>query len=196
MQYYCIMQKIPQTRPERIVILGRHGRTASNEARLSGTPDSRVQGFNPHMEMTEAGIVRAAAFGFPLGRLVARRNVAIVGGDTSQADRAQYTSQLSQRTSGLAVPLQAPDARLNELNKGDLEGMLRAEAYPEGEGAHQADWHLRHGKAERGGETAWEASERWLDWFVETTAKPWPPVDDRTQPSHIFRAMAPAASRS
>lgn len=153
-----------------MIILARHGETPANAAREAGSSESRVQGFSKDMPLSERGKIQAVAFGRALTRFIAGDTDVVV--HSSDAMRAEYTrdlalAQLAPRIG--RVTLMEPDTRLRELSKGSLEGSLREEAYPTEEirRRQKIDWHFRHGTPESGGETAYEAGSRWLEWQQE-----------------------------
>jgi len=155
-----------------MIILARHGETPANAAREAGLAESRVQGFSKDMPLSETGKLQAVAFGRALGHFLAEREVCDIVVHSSDAVRAEHTRDLALSqfaTYAGRIVLPESDIRLRELSKGSLEGMLRSEAYPtkEVKRRQKADWHFRHGTPESGGETAYEAGSRWLEWQKE-----------------------------
>ncbi len=159
--------KIPEDY-QQMVILARHGESELNAE--YGQEESRVQGSGPMIRLSEWGEKRSYAFGFALGRFTAAHELEIVSSYASDALRAMTSQELSLRAMGTNIP-QLSDPRLREICKGDLEGMLAKDAYPPEVREIQNDWHYRHGSKESGGETAYEAGGRWLDWFVGTVER-------------------------
>jgi broad specificity phosphatase PhoE len=96
-------------------------------------------------------------------------DIAIYSSDALRAERTRDFA-VDRLTSPVGiVALTEPDTRLRELGKGDLEGVLRSSAYPTPEikDLQKNDWHFRHGTPESGGQTAYEAGSRWLEWQAE-----------------------------
>lgn len=155
-----------------MIILARHGETPANSAHTAESPESRVQGFSKDMPLSPRGEAQTRVFGCALGLYAAERCVTI--GTTYTSDALRATASLDNALERAELEpeptIRLTDARLRELNKGSLEGVLRSEAYPTDAICTQqaTDWHFRHGTLESGGETAYEAGQRWLEWFNET----------------------------
>lgn len=160
-------------RPRQIVILARHGRTQANAERKARVlRDGPVQGFSKELPLDAVGERQAESLGRALSSFIARHNLNITAVHVSDSVRGAQTRDRALGTAGLGhVLVMPPDARLGEMSKGNLEGMMRSQAYPteEIERRQAIDWHFRHGTKSSGGETPFEAGSRWLDWFDETT---------------------------
>lgn len=174
--------------PQRLVILSRHGRTPANDARERGMAESRVQGFSKEMPLDVTGEQQADSFGRALGSFIAEHSVQIISVHSSDAVRALSTRDRALAQAGITPLLKSPDIRLRELHKGDLEGMLRSDAYPTAEIRKQQaiQWHFRHGTPESGGETAYEAGLRWLGWFNEAVANDFNSSSNSSQAIIVF----------
>lgn len=164
-----------------MLILARHGETPSIALQQSQSPDSRIQGVGRTMPLSERGAVQSFALGYGLGEFVAARNLEVVAVQTPDVLRAVDARDKLLEAADLYPPpiLLPPDERLRNMDKGDLEGRLRSEAYPTDEIRERqaSDWHFRHGSAESGGETAYESGRRWLGWF-EDVARPFEESDE------------------
>jgi broad specificity phosphatase PhoE len=152
---------------ERVAILARHGRTHSNAAGKAG----RVQGLGSESYLDKTGERQACALGLAVGRFAAQHNLRIEGVYSSDAPRALRTRDLALEQIDLTLRSHDPDPRLREVRKGELEGELRTIAYPNEDvkRTYEIDWHARYGRQDMGGETAYEAGCRWLEWFKDVT---------------------------
>lgn len=150
------------------MILARHGQTAQNAARKARSPEGRIQGASVETLLDEVGEWQGRAFGLALGRFSLRHGITFETVYSSDAMRAMQTRDLALATGGIRVAAYIEDPRLRELCKGEQEGRLRREVEIDEEASK--DWHYRFGSTARGGETAYEAGVRWLDWFNDTTA--------------------------
>lgn len=159
---------------EQVVIFLRHGETPANQAREDGDPRSRVQGACLKEPISEQGEQQAMASGPALRRFLDLNRVELVGGLVTPAERGRESGRLAIAGAGIELSLQV-DQRLIELRKGNrwrggLEGRLRSKAYSEEDAERmRSDWHFRHGTRFSGGETAWEAGNRWLSFFHDIT---------------------------
>lgn len=152
-----------------LLILARHAQTPANAALLAGRADNRVQGLSKDMLLSHEGEVQSYALGYALGAFITRQNVNVARVYSSDTVRAVRTRDNLLAAGTIECPSVRTDVRLRELSKGSLEGMIRSEAYPtkKVEQQQHVDWHFRHGTKMSGGETAFEAGNRWLEWFDE-----------------------------
>lgn len=154
-----------------MIILARHGQTPSNRDHMMQSAESRVQGFSKDMPLSEAGEAETYALGHAVGEYVLARSIEAVLVDSSDAKRTITTRDNVLTSSGLGdkAIIRPVDVRLRELAKGNLEGMLRSDAYPTEDSRRRQhnDWDFRHGTLESGGETALEGGVRWLEWLDE-----------------------------
>lgn len=152
-----------------MLIFARHGETPSIELQKAGSPESRIQGVGETMPLSDYGETQSFALGYAVGEFVSSNSLQVTTVDTPDVLRAIQTRDRLLSVAGFdpAPDLNSPDKRLRNMDKGNLQGMLRSEAYPTEEIRYRQahDWHFRHGTLESGGETAYEAGRRWLDWF-------------------------------
>jgi len=166
--------------------LGRHLKTKANLEKEKGSPESKVQGLSPDMEILPNEAPKGRAFGIALARFVIQNHLHIIEVHASDTARAIETRKLALAQLALSYPhfptfdVVAPSRALWEHRKGSLEdggleGMLRSEAYPDEETRHRAktDSDFLHGAEGSGGETPNQAGERWVEqWFKPLIAQP------------------------
>lgn len=172
---------------ESLAVFVRHGQTLANAQRRSGSLDSRVQGASLDIDLDATGEVEALASGLMLRRFMGRYSLQIVGVHSSDARRAYRHRRLALTHANIIAPMLQPEKDLREMCKGNLEGMLRSEAYPDKVAVYQSRhaWHFRHGNKKSGGETPCEAATVWLEWFRSQIAQSSSQRDSSRVPARI-----------